>query len=58
MTLEELAELGRAMRTAQRAYFRRRTAAELDEARSLERQFDRACTAILEPHPMPLFRST
>jgi hypothetical protein len=58
MTLEELAELGRAMRRVQRSYFQRRKREDIDLARELERRFDRACSDILEPRSMPLFRSS
>lgn len=49
-TLEELAALGREMRAMQNRYFKGdRSSAVMDAAKSLERRFDKACQAALEP---------
>jgi hypothetical protein len=49
-TLEDLARLGIDMRDMQRRYFDgNRSSAVLSEAKKLERRFDKACLAALEP---------
>jgi len=48
MTLRELADLVAEMRHAQRDYFRTKSGAALDRARTLERRVDRAITEVLK----------
>lgn len=62
MTIEELAQLGRDMRNAQNKFFRRPKDCTPEEsgilrsaAQSLERMFDAAVKAILDPPKANLF---
>lgn len=49
MTVRELAELVRAMREAQRTYFKTRTPESLKASMTLERELDAATAEILRP---------
>lgn len=49
MTITELARLVRAMRGAQRQYFRTRSSADLEHSKAMERQLDATVAEILEP---------
>lgn len=51
MTLDELAELVKRMRTAQDAYFKHLDARDLHRAKDLEHQVDAACNLILDKRP-------
>lgn len=60
MTVKELADLGKRMRDAQRAYFRTvrddpKKFERLEASKGLERQFDAATHAILKPPTPTLF---
>lgn len=48
MTAPILARLGQRMRAAQRKYFRTRAAGDLNDAKRLEQEFDRACQDCLD----------
>lgn len=58
MSIKELADLGRRMREAQRAYFREKEAGKLEESKRLEREFDAAVKDVLDPPPPSLFDAT
>ena len=51
MTLAEFVALVAAMRGAQKDYFKRRTPADLDRARNLEREVDRAVRVLQDDQP-------
>ncbi len=51
MTAIELARRVKAVRDAQRRYFKSRTIEALDESRRLERELDKAIREILEDRP-------
>ena len=49
--LEQALAVGRSMRTAQSRYFKGRTQLDLIAARTLEKQFDELCAAVMLPEP-------